>query len=313
MEKENKLTPQVTNNEMPSDETLAAQDTIINAMRSMAKAEELVDEQTATSYLKFQSFKFADKRTYEKLVIRNCYDDILMKTGILTATVKEEDTELGFMLDKLLSVIGTPGTGKSMMQLYAVYLFHKLGATVYYCHHSVPDTYFMLDPVSAEVKKVKGVIEEANSVVLYDSVKALATWSVVITVSSPRNVEGINEFKKADGHQYAYMPTCKVTDKRLMERFLAFGGVPRHVLKNTNMSIDEELTGLVKRVESPKALLKFSGTSFSNPPETFHDLVHMVPSDDYSKFSYHPASKKVTMKVFNEAKDDKVVDLTAAI
>jgi hypothetical protein len=328
MEKENRLTPQATNNVMPSDETLAAQNTIINAMRSMAKAEELVDEQTATSYLKFQSFKFADDRTYEKLVIRNCYDEILMKTGISTATVKEEGTELGFMPGKLLSVIGTPGIGKSMMLLYAVYLFHGLGATVYYCHHKVPDIYFMLVPESAEVKMVKGVIEEANSVVLYDSVKALATGSVVITASSPRSVECINEFKKAGGHQKAYMPTwsgtefknllsiclpSKVTDKRLMERFLAFGGVPRNVLKSTVMSIDEELTELVKMVKSPKELLKFSGTSFSDLPVTFHDLVHMVPSDDYLKFSYHPASKKVTMKVFDGAKNDTIVDLAAAI
>ncbi|KAI3655490.1 hypothetical protein MP638_004120, partial [Amoeboaphelidium occidentale] len=297
-------------------------------MKSMVKAKESFDAQTLTRYLKFESFEFADNRTYEKLVIRDCYDEILMKAGIITVTEKEEEYEVGFTPGNLLSILGTPGIGKSMMLLYAVYLFHGLGATVYYCHHTVPDVYFMLDPVSAEVRMVKGVLKIPNSVVLYDSVKALATGSVVITVSSPRSVGVINEFKKAGGHKYAYMPTwsgsefekllsvclpSKATDERILQRFEAFGGIPRSALKDTNMPIDEELRALVKKVESPKLLLKYSGTSLSSPVETFHDLVHMIPSDDYSEFCYRSASKPVTMRVFIEAKDEDMVNLAAAI
>lgn len=211
-----------------------------------------------------------------------------------------------------MSILGTPGIGKSMMLFYAAYFFHVCGATVFYRHYLYPQIYFMLDPESGKAKPVNDLLKvKGKYVALYDSVPGPAVGDVVISATSPRRLDIINEFKKAKDHQSAYLPpwtklefdqlfkvclNSKGMDESALKRFEAFGGIPRRVLTIRDMSADAELTDLVDKVKSPGEILKYSGTSWEDSPKVFHDLLHMLPDSSLKRYVYHSASLSVTKK-----------------
>ncbi|KAI3658842.1 hypothetical protein MP638_005848 [Amoeboaphelidium occidentale] len=291
-----------------ADVPSAPQSLFIAALESMAGAKECVDSETGARYLEFKAFNFIDGRCFEKLMIRDSYVDLLVNTGIMVLPNDEQQGVYRFNERKFVSILGTPGIGKSMMLFYATYFFHVCGATVFYRHYLYPQIYFMLDPESGKARPVNDLLTvKGKYVAFYDSVPGPAVGDVVISATSPRRMEIINEFKKAKDHQSAYLPPwTKLEFDHLFKVCINGKAV-------SDMSADAELTDLVDKVKSPGEILKYSGTSWEDPPKVFHDLLHMLPDSSLKRYVYHSASLSVTKKLFNAAKDAEFVNLAAAI
>jgi hypothetical protein len=85
------------------------------ALESMAGAKELVDSETGARYLKFKAFNFLTEGVSKNLMTRDSYVDLLVNIGIMVLPNDEQQGLHQFNERKFVSILGTPGIGKSMM------------------------------------------------------------------------------------------------------------------------------------------------------------------------------------------------------
>jgi hypothetical protein len=314
-----------------SDTLDEKQKNIVNALKSIVSAK-LIDNGSEISFLKCDEFTLNDFKRYEKLLIRESYDTLLTNTGVwesMDNPISDSTTGKG------VTIVGTPGIGKSIMLLFLVYVFYNARVQVAYHHHSCPNDTFILDPIRKFVGlKKSNPPEFRERVALYDSVTAYAYTDVVILTISPRRDHAENEFKKAQGHKRGFMPLwskyeveqyCKVClsypklDYVSLKRYETFGGVPRKIfsgnvrtidgelnytLGEVERTIDDELNYMLGEVEKPVELLKFTGGHYNAPPACFHGLILMKPTENLLSFSYYPASLEVTKKLYSRCKSE---------
>ena len=276
---------------------------IKNTLAQVASGKIHKDPKSLITWLEFERFNFIDAREYQSILIRDCYDELLFHAKIWSSD--------GTMNSgRFLTVGGTPGIGKSLWLLYLAFLFNQLGCIVVYHHWSCPASCFVIIDGQVTINgKTNADANGRKTVYLYDTVPAIAIGDVVILVASPRQLNRVNnEFKKSLNHQSMFMPIWSLYElgrlseicyklplsDRSKDGYDYLGGIPRRIFSTTWNSAKEELQELISHVHNPRQLLLFSGEMWTSLPETFHDLIHVIPSDDYRKFRYQPASPHVS-------------------
>jgi hypothetical protein len=89
------------------------------------------------------------KKYPQVLFVRECYKELYaVVMGLVTETEKKRGKGEG---DTIFTVFGTPGVGKTVFGLYALYrLLTEVGATVMY-YHGGADVYYLLGPSDSAV------------------------------------------------------------------------------------------------------------------------------------------------------------------
>jgi hypothetical protein len=200
-----------------------------------------------------------DSEVYQDFMVRQCYPELLETIDKLRAAGKGR---------VLLS--GTPGAGKSMLQLYAVkkYSEDKRKIVAYHSYLDPENVYILAEghvfffPKAAV--KPKDVLAEPNVIYLIDSTTPILTSTSALMVVSPRKKSSdvANDFKKGITQAaLLYMPlwfwselaaclqlcytgtTAKDEWRRSWAKPLyeVYGGVPRLLFQLPDAAFDQKL------------------------------------------------------------------------